>query len=721
MGREVSATVRALLRCARQVSSEPPRLGQSAWPAAAGENLLCFTYRRGAHRGVRSASSGWTSSVVGPTTDRCRSVDPDPATPFALRGSAHVIFRRMSGRRGGGDDVVSRDAPSHRVNDQITARQIRLVSDRPGETSDETDETDSNDTKSTHEIVSTLVALRRAKLAGLDLVEVNARADPPVCRLMRYDSFRYAQRQKEKDGKRKAMERRRADTVKELKLTARISANDLRVKADKAVRFLTAGHRVTLRVEFKTNDGVKQSLRPKAGAVLFDEFRGVLSDEFAKAHVVAQEGKMVGPNHMTITLAPEKERGEGKRKGKTREEKKSSQSEADTGIQSRAVSSGDKNDKVDPEASSEDEELRFADPASALAEAAAQGDVVRALKARRGAGDDAVEQKDVDDAVARLLRLKARAESLRGDSRDSRAPKTSIAPSGAASAPAARGFASFSASGASLRFSSRPFGSSAYALYSQSAHGRAGERVGAAKARARSRAAKKEAQRKENVVSELAAKELVASDDADASSSSLTALSPTRDGESAELSRDFNADFNSASPVSWSDPSSFRLGSEAEEHIKYEREKARVAAVLETRRLERARAQERVDARANKSSSGPSFSGSFGSSSDSSSDDGSHQGAWAGAAAAATLAAAVAATLAATAEAEWTLFPRRGGDTDDDSPDETKHADGGGGDAKTSFFVKKKKTATHPALDAAVAFAGGAGVVVSALGWPPGR
>ena len=550
MGREVSATVRALLRCARQVSSEPPRLGQSAWPAAAGENLLCFTYRRGAHRGVRSASSGWTSSVVGPTTDRCRSVDPDPATPFALRGSAHVIFRRMSGRRGGGDDVVSRDAPSHRVNDQITARQIRLVSDRPNETSDETDETDSNDTKSTHEIVSTLVALRRAKLAGLDLVEVNARADPPVCRLMRYDSFRYAQRQKEKDGKRKAMERRRADTVKELKLTARISANDLRVKADKAARFLNAGHRVTLRVEFKTNDGVKQSLRPKAGAVLFDEFRGVLSDEFAKAHVVAQEGKMVGPNHMTITLAPEKERGEGKRKGKTREEKKSAQSEADTGIQSRAVSSGDKNDKVDPEASSEDEELRFADPASALAEAAAQGDVVRALKARRGAGDDAVEQKDVDDAVARLLRLKARAESLRGDSRDSRAPKTSVAPSGAASAPAARGFASFSASGASARFSSRPFGSSAYALYSQSAHGRAGERVGAAKARARSRAAKKEAQRKENVVSR-AAKELVASDDADASSSSLTALSPMRDGvRDLSLSRDFNARESEASPVS---------------------------------------------------------------------------------------------------------------------------------------------------------------------------
>jgi translation initiation factor IF-3 len=493
MGREVSATVRALLRCARQVSSEPPRLGQSAWPAAAGENLLCFTYRRGAHRGVRSASSGWTSSVVGPTTDRCRSVDPDPAPPFALRGSTHVIFRRMSGRgrRGGGDDVVSRDAPSHRVNDQITARQIRLVTDRPGETSDETDETDSNDTKSTHEIVSTLVALRRAKLAGLDLVEVNARADPPVCRLMRYDSFRYAQRQKEKDGKRKAMERRRADTVKELKLTARISANDLRVKADKAARFLNAGHRVTLRVEFKTNDGVKQSLRPKAGAVLFDEFRGVLSDEFAKAHVVAQEGKMVGPNHMTITLAPEKERGEGKRKGKT--EKKSAR-EADTGIQSRAVSSGDKNDKVDAEASSEEEESRFADPASGAGGGGGAG-------RRRARAEGSPQARGTTPSSRRTWTTRWR---VCFDSRRARRAFAVILrrerrrPPSLLPAPprlkAARGFASFSASGASARFSSRPFGSSACDLYSQSAHGRAGERVGAAKARARSRAAKKEAQ-----------------------------------------------------------------------------------------------------------------------------------------------------------------------------------------------------------------------------------
>ena len=227
--------------------------------------------------------------------------------------------------------------------------------------------TDSNDTKTkTHEVLSVLVALRRAKQAGLDLVEVNARADPPVCRLMRYDSFRYARKQKEREGRRAAVERRRADTVKELKLTARISPNDMRVKADKAQKFLANGHKVTLRVEFKTNDGVKPSLRPKAGALLFREFQTCLMETFETPHVVLQEGKMVGPNHMTVTLAPEREKGKGK-KGKTERPSRAN------------VSSSSETPLGDPAANASGSETPLGDPAAV----AAQGDVVRALSAPR--------------------------------------------------------------------------------------------------------------------------------------------------------------------------------------------------------------------------------------------------------------------------------------------------------------------------------------------------
>ena len=148
------------------------------------------------------------------------------------------------------------------------------------------------------------------------------------------------------------------------------------------------------------------------------------------------------------------------------------------------------------------------------------------------------------------------------------------------------------------------------------------------------------------------------------------------------------------------------------EHVAYAREEARVAAVLAARREERAKAQARVDGEAEAEREG----------------DESGTGAWAGAAAAATLAAAVAATLAATAASELTLVPRA---FDDESRSSPRDPYGGTSSEPTtrvrqtreSKNVAKTKSAKalHPALDAAVAFAGGAGVVVSALGWPPGR
>ena len=593
MGREASATVRALLRCLRQVSSESPRCGLGSWPAGAWGSPLCLTSRRGARRGVRSASSGWTSALV-QRTDRLTRVDPDPAVPFSLSGSARSFARRMSGRGRKGSDEPSRDAPAHRVNDQITARQIRLVvdlddrdaraaaneasnADPPSATDSDSDSSASSSTasRSTHEVLSTLVALRRARLAGLDLVEVNARADPPVCRLMRYDSFRYAQKQREREGRRAAVERRRADTVKELKLTARIGPNDVRVKADKARKFLTSGHKVALRVEFKTNDGVKPSLRPKAGAVLFDEFRACLAGDFATPHVVAREGKMVGPNHMTVVLAPEPEARMGKSKRRARD--------------------GPTNAAAGAEASDE----AFSDA-----------------------------RKDANDASA------ARAETSRAR------PSSLPSPLGNVAA------ATRSRASASTPARSRAYSGGAP---------RAGERVGAAKARAKSRAAKAEAKKR-------AARAGVSLDD-DAMPVVREARVEDAFVRSEEGAGSEEARTRDASPTAAGrDPSPFRLGD------------------------------------ATREGDGSSRDGG---------GDARDAGAWAGAAAAATFAAAAAATFAAAAAAEP---PRVAAETSETS-------------LSTEIRLRTretKKPTTHPALSAAVAFAGGVGVVVSALGCPPG-
>ena len=47
-------------------------------------------------------------------------------------------------------------------------------------------------------IVTVDEALKIADDEGLDLVEVSANAEPPVCRIMNYDKFRYEQAKKER-------------------------------------------------------------------------------------------------------------------------------------------------------------------------------------------------------------------------------------------------------------------------------------------------------------------------------------------------------------------------------------------------------------------------------------------------------------------------------------------------------------------------------------------
>lgn len=330
----------------------------------------------------------------------------------SYRATGRVLGSARHYARAAGDDETERNAPAgHRVNQQISARQVRLVSD-PGDGGG-----DAGGEKRSHEIISTIVAIRRAKQAGLDLVEVNPRADPPVCRLMNYDAFRYELRQKERDARKRAVERRRHDQVKELRLSARISANDLKTKAVQTERFLEQGHKVTLRVAFKSNDGVAQKLRPKAGAILYDEFRALLGP-----HRVEVEGKMIGPNHMIMQVVRAREK-----KGKTKsgEDGKSRAREGDgDGTRGGAREEGRLAAEAAEAANASraaDEALSRAaegnggayDAAAAEAAVAAQAAAVRALKARRVAGDLDATDDAVDAEVATLLELKTRAKKAR--------------------------------------------------------------------------------------------------------------------------------------------------------------------------------------------------------------------------------------------------------------------------------------------------------------------
>src|SRR6185436_1021245 len=87
---------------------------------------------------------------------------------------------------------------------------------------------------------STAEALRMAREAGLDLVEVAPTARPPVCRIMDYGKYRYQQQKKED----KSRASSRAGQLKELKMkTVKIGEHDLMIKVNRARDFLKEGNK----------------------------------------------------------------------------------------------------------------------------------------------------------------------------------------------------------------------------------------------------------------------------------------------------------------------------------------------------------------------------------------------------------------------------------------------------------------------------------------------
>ncbi len=91
-------------------------------------------------------------------------------------------------------------------------------------------------------VVETKEAQEIAKKKGLDLVEVQPNAQPPVVRLMDYSKYKYQQQKAAKKGKSKETK------VKGVRFSLRTSGHDLETKAKQADRFLKQGHKVRVQL-----------------------------------------------------------------------------------------------------------------------------------------------------------------------------------------------------------------------------------------------------------------------------------------------------------------------------------------------------------------------------------------------------------------------------------------------------------------------------------------
>jgi translation initiation factor IF-3 len=141
-------------------------------------------------------------------------------------------------------------------------------------------------------IVDVRDAMRRAQDSGLDLVEVAPQARPPVCRIMDYGKFKYAQAKKE----RKSKASRHETELKEIRIkTPKIGEHDLGIKVKHAREFLERGDRVQFSLRFRG----RELAHIDEGEKIFQQIKEMLQDVSRVDQNFRREGRRI-----TMTLAP---------------------------------------------------------------------------------------------------------------------------------------------------------------------------------------------------------------------------------------------------------------------------------------------------------------------------------------------------------------------------------------------------------------------------------
>ncbi len=140
-------------------------------------------------------------------------------------------------------------------------------------------------------VIPTHEALKLAEDQGLELVEVNPRAVPPVCKVMDFGKFKYETSKKEKAS------RKHQSTIvlKEIKLRPKTDDHDLDFKVKHIRRFLSEGNKCKLVTVFRG----REIVHPETGQAMLDQVIKMVSD----IATVEQRAMMEG-RRMVMVIGP---------------------------------------------------------------------------------------------------------------------------------------------------------------------------------------------------------------------------------------------------------------------------------------------------------------------------------------------------------------------------------------------------------------------------------
>jgi translation initiation factor IF-3 len=169
-------------------------------------------------------------------------------------------------------------APRTRVNDQIRAREVRVIAEDGQQIG----------------IMSSEEALRLAGERDLDLVEVAPDATPPVCRVMNYSKYRYEQSRRA----RAARKHQKNIEIKEIRLTFGMADHDVAYRVRHAEEFLRNGAKVRATLRFSGREIVHANL----GEEMLLQF----AEQLQSVGVMEQSPRLEGRS-MALMLGPRPE------------------------------------------------------------------------------------------------------------------------------------------------------------------------------------------------------------------------------------------------------------------------------------------------------------------------------------------------------------------------------------------------------------------------------
>jgi translation initiation factor IF-3 len=165
-----------------------------------------------------------------------------------------------------------------RINDRIRAREVRVIGADGSQIG----------------VLPTFEAVKKAKEAGLDLVEISPTANPPVCRIQDYGKFLYEQGKKEKAAKKT----QKNITLKEVKFSINVDEHDFITKKNHVLRFIAEGDKVKASLRFKGREMAHRNL----GRDVLDRLIREVSEKAAVEFAPRMEG-----NTMHAILIPRKD------------------------------------------------------------------------------------------------------------------------------------------------------------------------------------------------------------------------------------------------------------------------------------------------------------------------------------------------------------------------------------------------------------------------------